>query len=317
MLVVFESIFPIFAIVILGFGLRKSNFVPKEHWRVLEELCFWLFFPCILATTLIKADLSAIELGPYVFTLLAMMASLGVITLLTWPFLRKFWGTRRGQFSTVYQATTRWHGFIALAIVLKLYGEDGGALIALAMAVMVPILQVTNILILATFSDADNQAGPSATKVAKIILVNPLLWGVLIGLVINLTKAPIWEPVLTMADLLGRAALSMSLLALGAGLSLKAALKPSRELLVGLVGKLFITPAVMAGWALWFGVSGMSISVLMVCASVPTAMNGYLLAKKMGGDADLYAATSTVQTVVSFLSIPLVLWVAKNYFGGV
>ncbi len=317
MLVVFESIFPIFAIVILGFGLRKSNFVPKEHWRVLEELCFWLFFPCILATTLIKADLSAIELGPYVFTLLAMMASLGVITLLTWPFLRKFWGTRRGQFSTVYQATTRWHGFIALAIVLKLYGEDGGALIALAMAVMVPILQVTNILILATFSDVDNQAGPSTTKVVKIILVNPLLWGVLIGLVINLTKTPIWEPVLTMADLLGRAALSMSLLALGAGLSLKAALKPSRELLVGLVGKLFITPAVMAGWALWFGVSGMSISVLMVCASVPTAMNGYLLAKKMGGDADLYAATSTVQTVVSFLSIPLVLWVAKNYFGGV
>ncbi|WP_419905599.1 AEC family transporter [Kiloniella sp.] len=317
MLVVFESIFPIFAIILLGFGLRKSNFVPKEHWRVLEELCFWIFFPCILATTLIKADLSAIELGPYVFTLLAMMATMAGITLLQWPLLKRFWGTRRGQFSTVYQATTRWHGFIALAIVLKLYGEDGGALIALAMAVMVPILQVTNILILAAFSDHDNQAGPSLSKVAKTIIVNPLLWGVLIGLILNLLSVEVWDPALTMADLLGRAALSMSLLALGAGLSLKAALKPSKELLVGLIGKLFITPAVMAGWALWFGVSGMSISVLMVSASVPTAMNGYLLAKKMGGDADLYAATSTVQTVVSFLSIPFILWLAKAYAGGI
>ncbi|KKJ78386.1 hypothetical protein WH95_03595 [Kiloniella litopenaei] len=316
MLVVFESIFPIFAIILLGFGLRKSNFVPKEHWRVLEELCFWIFFPCILATTLIKADLSAIELGPYVFSALAMMVSLGILTLLLWPLLRQLWGTSRGQFSTVYQTVTRWHGFIALAIVLKLYGSEGGALIALAMAIMVPFLQITNILVLATFSDDEGQSGPSLPKVVKTIVVNPLLWGVLTGLVLNLLDVAVWEPAMTMADLLGRAALSMSLLALGAGLSLKAALRPSRELLVGLIGKLMLTPAVMAGWALWFGISGLSFSVLMVCASVPTAMNGYLLAKKMGGDADLYAATSTVQTVVSFFSIPLVLWLAKTYANG-
>ena len=316
MLIVFESIFPIFAIILLGFGLRKSNFVPKEHWRVLEELCFWIFFPCILATTLIKADLSAIELGPYVFSALAMMVSLGIFTLFLWPLLHGLWGTSRGQFSTVYQTVTRWHGFIALAIVLKLYGPEGGALIALAMAVMVPFLQITNILVLATFSDDENQSGPSLSKVVRTIVVNPLLWGVLSGLVLNLLNVNVWEPAMTMADLLGRAALSMSLLALGAGLSLKAALNPSRELLVGLIGKLLLTPAVMAGWALWFGISGLSFSVLMVCASVPTAMNGYLLAKKMGGDADLYAATSTVQTVVSFFSIPLVLWLAKTYANG-
>lgn len=316
MLIVFESIFPIFAIILLGFGLRKSNFVPKEHWRVLEELCFWIFFPCILATTLIKADLSAIELGPYVFSALAMMVSLGIFTLFLWPLLRGLWETSRGQFSTVYQTVTRWHGFIALAIVLKLYGPEGGALIALAMAVMVPFLQITNILVLATFSDDENQSGPSLSKVVRTIVVNPLLWGVLSGLILNLLNVNVWEPAMTMADLLGRAALSMSLLALGAGLSLKAALNPSRELLVGLIGKLLLTPAVMAGWGLWFGISGLSFSVLMVCASVPTAMNGYLLAKKMGGDADLYAATSTVQTVVSFFSIPLVLWLAKTYANG-
>ena len=316
MIVVFESIFPIFAIVLLGFGLRKSNFVPKDHWRVVDELCFWLFLPSLLATTLIKADLSAIELWPYAFTLLAMMASLSVITFMIWPLVKTFWGTSRGQFSTIYQASTKWHGFIALAIVLKLYGEDAGALIALSLAIMVPVLQVANILVLVTFSDADNQAGPSLSKVAKSIFVIPMIWGVVIGLIVNLTQVPVWDPIMTMVDLLGRAALSMSLLALGAGLSLKAMLKPSRELFVGLFGKLLVTPAVMAGWAVWFGVSGLSISVLMVCASVPTAMNGYLLAKKMGGDADLFAATMTMQTLFSFLSIPLVLWLAKNYAGG-
>ncbi|WP_020592669.1 AEC family transporter [Kiloniella laminariae] len=312
MLTVFESILPIFAIVMLGFGLRKSNFVPADHWRVVEELCFWVFFPTLLAETLIKADLESIALGPYVFTLLAMLVTMAVLTLLTWPFLDRFWQTKRGQFSTIFQTTTRWHGFIALAIVFKLYGDDGAALIAVAIAVMVPTLQVSNIFVLATFSSNDR---PPVAQIVKIILKNPLIWGVSAGLVINLTQITVWSPIMTMVDLLGRSALAISLLALGAGLSLKAALKPSKELLVGLVGKLFLTPAVMAFWALWFGVSGLSFSVLLVCASVPTAMNGYLLAKKMGGDADLYAATSTVQTVVSFFSIPMILWLGKSFFG--
>ncbi len=50
----------------------------------------------------------------------------------------------------------------------------------------------------------------------------------------------------------------------------------------------------------------------MICAAVPTAMNGYVLARTMGGDAELYAATATVQTVLSFGSVPLVIWLARH-----
>lgn len=313
MIVVFESIFPIFAIVVLGFGLRKSDFVPPDHWRVVEELCFWIFFPTILAETMIKADLSKVALGPFTMTLVASIITIGVATLLLWPMLKRIWGTGKPQFSTIFQTTTRWHGFVALAIVLKLYGGNGAALIAVAFAVMVPILQISNILVLVAFSDG---ARPDMGKTLRTIFINPIIIGVLSGLFINLANIEVWDPFMTILDLLGRAALGASLLALGAGLSLKAALKPSRELLVGVTGKLVLTPAVIAAWAIWFNISGLAFSVLMVCASVPTAMNGYLLARKMGGDADLYAATSTVQTVVSFFSIPLVLWLASVYGQG-
>lgn len=309
MIAAFESILPVFAIVVLGFGLRKSDFVPPDHWRVVEELCFWVFFPAILADTMIRADLSKVELGPFTLTLLASIATIATLTLAVWLPLKRWWGTQKPQFSTIFQTTTRWHGFIALAIVLKLYGGTGAALIAVAFAVMVPVLQVSNILVLVAFSDG---ARADIGKTARAIVLNPIIIGVLSGLFINLANISVWDPVMTILDLLGRAALGASLLALGAGLSLTAALKPSRELLVGLAGKLVVTPAVIAAWATVFGISGLAFSVLMVCASVPTAMNGYLLARKMGGDAGLYAATSTVQTVVSFFTIPLVLWLATQ-----
>lgn len=294
----------------LGFALRKSCFVPVEHWKIVEELCYWILFPAILAETLIKADLGTVELGPYTYTLLATVFTSGLLTLALWPVLKKYFGTNKKQFSTIYQTSTRWHGFIALAIVLNLYGDTGGALIGVAFAVLVPILQVSNVLVLVIFSSA---ARLDWRQVGRSLTINPIIWGVSVGLCVNLLHVPVWNPLMSILDLLGRGALGLSLLALGAGLSLQAALKPSREALVGLINKLFVSPAIMAGWALWFGVGGLAFNVLIVCAAVPTAMNGYLLAKKLGGDAELYAATSTLQTVVSFVSIPLVLWLFEEY----
>ena len=83
-------------------------------------------------------------------------------------------------------------------------------------------------------------------------------------------------------------------------------------MLIGIVGKLLFTPLVMISVAHAFGVTGLERDVLLIAAAVPTAMNGYVLARKMGGDAPLYATISTVQTVVSFVTIPLLLWLVSG-----
>ena len=40
-------------------------------------------------------------------------------------------------------------------------------------------------------------------------------------------------------------------------------------------------------------------------------MNGYLLARQLGGDAPLYAAVTTLQTAVSFFTMPAALALAQ------
>ena len=64
------------------------------------------------------------------------------------------------------------------------------------------------------------------------------------------------------------------------------------------------------------GVRGESLIILAMCGSVPTAMNGYLLARQMGGDAPLYATIATLQTAASFFTIPLVIYVATYIASG-
>lgn len=308
MLLVFEAIVPVFAIVVLGFGLRKSGFVAADQWNTVEDLCFYVFFPALLAKTMIEADLAEVGSGPFTLTLILFLAVMAGAVLAAWPILRSTIKTLPGQFTTIFQTSTRWHGFIALAIVLNLYGTDGTALVAIVFAVMVPTLQVTNILVLAAFSSTEQ---PSVKKIAKMIVTNPIIWGISIGLIVNFVDVPVWNPIMSMLDLLGRSALGASLLVLGAGLSIKAALNPSKELLVGVISKLLFSPLVMFGATMIFGITGLERSVLLICAAVPTAMNGYVFARKMGGDAPLYATISTVQTVFSFFTIPLVIWLGQ------
>ena len=102
----------------------------------------------------------------------------------------------------------------------------------------------------------------------------------------------------------------------GAGLTIMDALRPQANVILATALKLLIFPLVITGIALLFGIEGDTLIMLALSAAVPTAMNGYLLAKQMGGDAPLYAATATVQTVAAVLTIPLVLYLAGQLAAG-
>jgi malonate transporter len=51
--------------------------------------------------------------------------------------------------------------------------------------------------------------------------------------------------------------------------------------------------------------------VVVCCASVPSASNGYILARQMGGDAPLLAQILTVQTILAVLTMPIFIALAE------
>ena len=314
MIVVFESILPIFALILTGFALRKADLFPAEKWQIIEEICFWLFFPALLTLTLIRADLHSLSLGASGMTILTTSVTLFVVLLALRPIFTSRMAISGPAFTTIFQTSTRWHGFIALAIILKLYGDAGGAVVAIVFALLIPLLQTVNILVLARYASG---TPPGWRQMLKTLASNPIIWSCAIGIAVNVLEIPLWDPIITYLDLLGRGALGASLLALGAGLSFRAALRSSRDVLLGVFFKLIATPALMAAYGLFFGVTSLELKVLLICAAVSTSMNGYVFARKMGGDAELYASTSTVQVLLSFFTIPLVIWLGGLLTGGI
>ncbi len=111
-------------------------------------------------------------------------------------------------------------------------------------------------------------------------------------------------------DILGAAALGTGLLLVGAGLDVKAALKPRAITWITTALKLALMPAMVAAIAMALGVDGVTLKVAILSAAMPTASGSYILARQMGGDAPLMAEILTVQTLIAVVTIPLVLSLA-------
>ena len=306
----FESLLPVFLLLGLGLFLRWREIVPLDMWRGIELLGYWIFFPALLAKTLIDADISALPLAGVTFTMLASFAAMaGGLLLLRGQILSGL-GITAPAFSSLFQNTTRWNGFIALPILAKLHGELGVALVAVVLAVLVPVANFAAVYVVARNAGAQPL---STSQTLYTIFRNPFIWATTLGLLINLSGIAIYEPVMSVLGMLGGAAIAAGLLMVGAGLRVEEIRRPSPTVWLGTLLKLLGMPVLVTVWSLVFGIDGVAFLACLVCAAVPTAMSAYVLARQMGGDAPLVATTVTLQTVLSFLTIPLLIWLAQTF----
>jgi len=208
----------------------------------------------------------------------------------------------------MFQGATRWQTFVALSVAGNLWDQLGITLASVAMVAMIPLLNILAVWVLAHYASPQRMAWPA---LLLTIARNPLIWACVIGLAINLTGLPVPRPAHEFLDALGRCSLAMGLLIVGAGLQLEGLHKPSMAAALTVVLKLAVMPLIAMGLGIAFGLSGTNLAVVVCCASVPSASNGYILARQMGGDAPLLAQILTVQTTLAVLTMPVFIALAE------
>ncbi len=312
MFAIFESILPIFLLIVAGNLLRRTPVIDDTAWPGLEQICYWFLYPVLLFTTILNADFTGLQLDRMMAALVLAVALMGLVTIALWPALRARKLVSPAEFSSIFQTSVRWNGFMALAVAEKLFAPEGMAVVALVMAVMIIPINVESVVVVTRFADS----AASWSRIARSIATNPLILATLAALVTRFAAGELYAPLDLALDLVGRAALGMGLLAIGAGLRPGDLASLRSAVWLPVVLKLGFFPVLLISLALLFGVRGNELLYLALCAAVPTAMNGYLLARQLGGDAELYAAVTTLQTAVSFLTIPFVLMVVAYITSG-
>lgn len=303
----FESILPVFLLILAGNLLRRLPMIDQGAWRGLEQLGYWFLYPALLFITILNADFSGLAIDAMIAALLGAVLFMCLFTYALWPPLRGLGLVTDNEFSSVYQTAIRWNAFIALAIAQKIFPPEGMAVVALAMVVIIIPVNVAAVTVVTRFAHRRNDW----PQLARNLVTNPLILPCLLALAMRAAPFSLYEPLNETLDLAGRAALGMGLVAIGAGLRPGDLLRPSIAMAVPVFLKLVFFPLLVIALATALGIRGGELAYLTLCAAVPTAMNGYLLARQLGGDAELYASVTTLQTAVSFLSIPAMLALAQ------
>ena len=88
MQIIFESILPIFLIVASGIVLKRLPLFDKGLWNGLEQLGFYVLFPCYLFVTLATADYSDIDILPVSAVYLGAVLLMAALLMAAGPLFR-------------------------------------------------------------------------------------------------------------------------------------------------------------------------------------------------------------------------------------
>ncbi len=150
---------------------------------------------------------------------------------------------------------------------------------------MIPLINVLSVVVLARY------APNSPAKVKQVLvhlLRNPFIWACALGVAVNVAGLPLPKVFTGFVNVLGQASLPLGLMIVGAGLDLKTAAKIDAAVLVQSSQRCCCclrsrsAPAISRR-------HGPALAVIAIASSVPSAPNGYMLARQMGGDAPLLA----------------------------
>lgn len=300
------ELLPVFILIVIGWVVRTRNIVTAEAFGQVNRFGYFVLYPAFLFTLSSNADLSGGEAGPFILGILLGFAVMIVIALAMRPLFSAHEGP---AFTSVFQGSVRWNGFVLLAAAPALYGASGPHLIGVAFGPLVLVVNLVCVIVLARWGQNGTN---SARAIIDQIIANPLILGCAAGLAAQAFHVRDLGPVSDVLNLLGQAAMPIAIVCVGAGLDFKA-LRAARVKVVGTsVLKLVVAPAVMWGAATLVGASPLAAAVAAGVGSTPTAAAGYTLAREMGGDPELMAAIITATTLISFITMPLAITLALH-----
>ncbi|MFM9926090.1 AEC family transporter [Variovorax sp. H27-G14] len=338
MLPVFLVTFPFFALIAAGYAAARARILPLDAIPGLNSFVLYFALPCMLlrfgAGTPIGQLLDGSVALVWGVCALAVVAGVVVFT----RNARIGWNDAAfGALVAAFPNT----GFMGVPLLVALLGAQAAGPMIITIAFD---LVVTSSLCIA-LSRLDGALGPdgsarqgatlAARKALRGILVNPMPWSILLGVLLSAARWPLPGPLERTVAMLADAASPVALFTIGAVLArsallarehgaseavaqamgttslMKAARKaPWADVLPVVAVKLLVHPLLVWGLGLGAMALGLPLAqpalvVIVLVAALPSASNVSMLAERFGADNGRIARIILWTTVVAFFSFPL------------
>lgn len=297
LIVAANAVIPFLFYLLCGYGARRFDVVDDPFLNRITRLVFRFFFPFTMFHNIYQADPGT---APSLRLILLCVLGILSLQLLLIVLIPRFvpQQNRRGVFiQAAYRSNLILFG---IPLTQTLFGQEESAIAAMLMAVMVPLYNITAIIILEMFNGEERS---TPMDLLKKIAKNPLLHGCCVGLIFLLLGLTLPEclakPVASFANL----TTPLALFALGGTLRFNAIAKNRRILAAGLSIKLLISPLFFLILGYLIGLRSVELFLVVAVFATPIASSAYPMAASMGGDGELAGQFVFLSTVLSVATL--------------
>ena len=299
---ILNIVLPIFLVIGLGWLLRRLRFISAADGSTLSRLIFHVAAPALLLRSAAQTPLSH-SLDPRVIGVMAGGSAVyaAIVYLTVW----RMRPARRGVFAQGVHRSNM--VFLGLPLIMGAYGQQAVGQVSVLVAVMVIVYNLLAVFLLTLphrRRDEDQKAAWIDT--GRNILLNPLALACVAGIAMSALGLRLPAALDTAVDLVGRTALPLALVSIGAGLDLARLRSEIPVTSVAIVLKLGLYPALIYAALRALGVSGVALSAPVLLAATPTAVVSYVMAREMRGDSELAGAMVIGTTLASLVTT--VVW---------
>ncbi len=303
-------VFPVFALILLGYLARRREVLGPNAMTELNRFVVWLALPAMLFDIMSRTAWSTLWQPGFVLAFGVGSMALFTVTIL----VRR----RAGQgladasidgLNAAYPNT----GYMGFPLCLMALGPQSLPLVTIATIITVCVLFAAAIVCIESSVQEERHPARLAAKVCGALIRNPLLVSPALGALASGVGLPIPDSVQSFLKLLGAAASPCALVALGLFLAQQGMVRGrdlnATLLLVGL--KLLALPVLV--WLLaaqLLRLPPLAVHTAVLVAALPTGTGPFMLAEYYRRTARVTSATILFSTVLSVLTVALYLaWI--------
>lgn len=308
----FQSIVPIFVLVMFGLALRRLGAIGEKGNDILSRAVIYFFFPILVFHRLALTEEPSTLLSDWLIHVWAVIILIG--SGLIGLFWHKLTHSNADRRMFVFMVGMPNWIYLPLALAGPLWGDEAVRLIILFNIPTQILLWTVGIWLL--------HGTLRGMHVLKYIFLNPGFISTAAGLAVAFELIPMtFQPdgkglslvnISPVLHMIGGLTIPLSLVALGLYLGERGNQNPGAWRDIGLVtiGRIFIAPIILGASILFSVEIGLSMSsmlrwVLYLIVAMPVAVSAPMFAQMFGRDRHLASRGVVISSMISFASAPL------------
>ncbi|MDV6373252.1 AEC family transporter [Deinococcus arenicola] len=285
--------------IVAGLGALLASRMQIDQVTV-SRITMYLLIPALVLDVILQTPVKAAEAGQLG---LAFLLTMGLSLALGWLI---GWGRPDAERRSLSAAAGIWNsGNMGLPIALFAFGDRGFDQATVVFLVSIVAMYIVGPAIYGSASKSGQKYGVAG--ILKSVFRLPTVWVALVALGLRLLNVPLPEGITRGVSLLAQATLPLVLLSLGLQLGAGGWPPLNRRVWLASAARLIGGPLIALGVGSLVGLRELPLAVLILSASMPTAVNALLLAQEYGGDSETVAGVVLVTTLGSVLTVAAVV----------